>query len=350
MAWTGGLWPVAGGDAVQTQHFEDLRTELNLRHGTAVDAVAFSDGDSTWDAITRIRGDVEGVVEDFFDYEAAKAYTAIGVAGGVFTVNIWYQLYGGTRKAWLNVPPATESATPNWDPLEQHVVYIELLNELYDVIDRLGWRDIDPTATDYVHYFNGIQSVAVKQTALDNWWAGLKDYFNNSNVFWNGCQYAFAGGNYQVQSGADACGVERMFQEFTIPADAATVRVYQLSGNWTNEYDKDVGGSLVVAAIPYDLTVKYAIDTVDPDPFDTTVWDYGADVGTLVLSGASGSQTGSVELSSFTAGAVNYLQTRVSDDDSLKPQWIVDSGYWGSTFRSTRRCAPHPWGLLYRRF
>lgn len=151
-AWTADRWPLDAGSSTPTNLLtcaNELRTQLNARAGCGdagwVDITAFAEGQSTWDAIKLLRDGVDSVVTDFYKDSDWGQYVGNGVAGdggGIGgTLNIFLDLFGGTRNTWLNAP-ATQATAAAYDPTDGDLPYKTYLNELYTVIDALEWKRV----------------------------------------------------------------------------------------------------------------------------------------------------------------------------------------------------------------
>lgn len=340
MAWTPGRWPLAAGSSTPDNLLtcvNELRSELNIR-GDMADPVwgdlgAFAEGDSTWDAIKAIRDKVDGVLGLFYKGTDWRAYVGCGTAGagaGVGgTINIFLDVFGGVRDAWLNTPPATQATAPAYDPTEGDPTYKTYLNELYSVIDALQWIRIETTGYDdgsgnqtLTRYGESACDEASEQDAVDAAFAdigaavaaaGTADPGDTANY-----GETYGGGGYW------ACQLwhNRTWWQFDAPANVEDAYVY-LHGDIGNWYEDALGSTDTNPA--WDMHV--AISGVSPGALTDADWAYGADAAAIDAPDfEDGTRLSAVVHMGVlpTADQTDYLQLR---SDEAKPNHLVGA-YW----------------------
>lgn len=342
MAWTPDRWPLAAGASTPNNLLScanELRTELNARHGTALVA-AFAAGQSTWDAIKIIRDAVDSVVDQFYDGDdSLKRFAATGVAGSgvglAATRSIFEAAFGGARVTWLNAP-ATESTAPAYDPTEGDPCYKTYLNELYSVIDLLQWLAVDTTtyssgspAYGVLRRRGAAYGEADEQAALD---AAYTAYLADTPTPLTHPQtprfYLSYYDTYPGAADAYFLAAFRVFRQATIPTGSLSCKAVMV-GPQSNSYLTGAG----YVATPQWYAEVY-LSTTTPGAIADADWTYGALAATLTVPNVHvafgdplNTDLYAAALTGFTAGSLHYFQLLVKDDD-VEPQWIVDDGDW----------------------
>ena len=350
-------WPKVDGDDVLLSDFNELVDEFNLRTGrtglpTAIPQ--FTCGYVTREAIVTLRRAVEGLMPKQHPYppydwpwygvwhnEDGVQYAPVGKEtdeDGTW-INVFEELFGEGRTCWLNDSIGTEvhgqwwyggyqdSDTGNTPKcsLQDSEPYIFHLNELYTVIHHIEWISFPLTSLGTVsrHGIGGGDEACTKQEALDAAWTALLASGSGGNI---SHLYATWGCIYNDPSWPHIeLSQGQRFYSTDLPAGFTAVKLrLQCAANWY------IGSSGNAEKPPtYNLVVRSG--TIDPGALTIADWDYGAVISSQAVTDQmidAAPVDVLVDLTNLLDdGVVNYLCLAASDQ-STKPQFIVDSGYW----------------------
>jgi len=128
--------------------------------------------------------------------------------------------------------------------------------------------------------------------------------------------------------------LRRVFWTATLPDGVTDAKLY-LPGHVINDYDQVDSPSQKDANPAWSAT--YYISDTSPGTLADADWSFGNLGATIACPDAIGpaaTPTAVVALANYTEDATNYIQER---SDEVKPQHVVDDGYWAQFCGSMAR-------------
>jgi hypothetical protein len=353
-------WPKSDGDEVYLDDLNDLLAEFNLRAGTTHDP--FEEAVSLGNAIDLLRGYVNDQLQEqslsgggitlrngrFLDTDGAIFVGCDedpGDTNGFITKNIFEEVFGSGRRAWLNDASTEATAQGAWPyfwpclKCGDSTAWTLLLNELYSVISYLTWHwepATDAAGSCKAEDWPG-EWAAAKQDALDAAAAWLAAASATASGAANGPQ---GGVIAHSMSGETPYYADPQFHDWflecAIPSTATAAKIW-FYGLLNNYYRTDVPDY----AAPDAWNLKVYGGTTDPDTLNHDErWTYGA----LAASPAAPNvetHDDSYYISAYgddltvSAGETNWFRLQAPERDSAD-NWafLAAHGEWYNVFSS----------------
>ncbi len=304
MSWT--LVPVSVGDEIKAGQLTEVRNAILERQqlvgGSGPQAV--NAGDTLLASIiNEYRGKIDGLIPDFIDETSGNYWTK---------ANLFESLYGSGRTSWLRRPARAPGGQLQGSLQSGDICYIEHINEMHDVLNKLGWfavlaynyEDENGHSILQTSALSGPQST--RGEAVDEFWSNLEE----SVIYSRPLIPPLFDANFRYLEDTDPFAMDgdlrRAFVVAAIPDFPLDIVDAKALVEITSYFEDAIDGKQ-----PFNsYAAKLFGSTTSPGTLDEDDWDFGVGVASVEVSDLGGTEIIDFVHILLQKGANFYMQER----------------------------------------
>lgn len=305
MSWT--LVPVSVGNEIKAGQLTEVRNAILERQqvvgGSGPQAV--NAGDTLLASIiNEYRGKIDGLIPNFIDETSGNYCTK---------ANLFESLYGSGRTSWLRWPARAPGGQLQGSLQSGDICYIEHINEMHDVLNKLGWFAVSADDYEDENGYSILQKSALsgpqstRGDAVDEFWSNLED---SSVIYPRPVIPPLFDANFRYLEDTDPFAMDgdlrRAFVVVAIPGFSLDIVDAKALVEFTSYFEDAIDGKQ-----PFNsYAAKLLGSATSPGILNEDDWDFGVEVASVEVNDLGGTEIIDFAHTLLQKGANFYMQER----------------------------------------